>query len=215
MGALSALRRFNRRDVLFVFTGGVALLAIAGLVLPYLIPLVLESLGKDADLSGRVPLWASAMVSILKRPLLGYGYAAFWTGLKGESLNIFMSTHFEIYQAQNGLLEVWLELGLAGVVLVLLTLAKAVRDTLTCIKLGHSEAVNWYIGIIALTVIYNIDESSLAATHSIPWLMYIVACTGLADEASRLRLSARPGGSVQGEQPLHFCAQLARQEVVQ
>lgn len=194
MGALAALRRFNRRDVVFAFGGGLALLVVAGFAVPYILPLVLSSLGKDSDLSGRMPLWTSAMVSILKRPLLGYGYAAFWTGLKGESLNIFMSTHFEIYQAQNGLLEVWLEMGLVGVTLVLLTLGKAVKDAVTCIQRGHSQAVNWYIGIVALTVIYNVDESFLATAHSIPWLMYIVACTGLASEARRLRSQEFAGG---------------------
>jgi exopolysaccharide production protein ExoQ len=194
MAALAALRRFNRRDVLFAFGGGVALLIVAGFAVPYVLPLVLESLGKDADLSGRMPLWTSAMVSILKRPVLGYGYAAFWTGLKGESLNIFMSTHFEIYQAQNGLLEVWLEMGIVGVTLVVLTLGKAVKDAVTCIQCGHTQAVNWYIGIVALTVIYNVDESFLATAHSIPWLMYIVACTGLAAEARRLRSNNFAGG---------------------
>jgi exopolysaccharide production protein ExoQ len=193
MGALSALKKFHRRDVLFVFVAGISLLAVAGFALSYVIPLVLSSLGKDASVSGRLPLWASAMVSIMKRPLLGYGYAAFWTGLKGESLNIFMSTHFEIYQAQNGLLEVALELGLAGVILVLLTLANAVKDALTCIQHGHSQAVNWYIGLIVLTVIYNVDESFLATAHSIPWLMYIVACTGLSSEANRLKSSVLRG----------------------
>jgi len=194
MGALAALRRFNRKDVLFAFGGGVALLIVAGFAVPYILPLVLESLGKDADLSGRMPLWTSAMVSILKRPMLGYGYAAFWTGLKGESLNIVMSTHFEIYQAQNGLLEVWLEMGIVGVTLVVLTLGKAVKDAVTCVQRGHSQAVNWYIGIVALTVMYNVDESFLATAHSIPWLMYIVACTGLAAEARRLRSNYAAGG---------------------
>jgi hypothetical protein len=36
-----------------------------------------------------------------------------------------------------------------------------------------------------------VDESFLAIAHSIPWLMYIVACTGLAYEADRLRASAQ------------------------
>jgi exopolysaccharide production protein ExoQ len=187
MALLSTLRRFERRDAVFMLAFGLALLPVAALVSMYLLPWLLQSLGKDPSLTGRVPLWTGAMLSILKRPLLGYGYAAFWNGLKGESLNIFMSTHFEIAQAQNGLLEVCLELGLVGVTLFLLTLVKAIKDAFTCIQRGHSQAVNWYIGIICLTVAYNLDEATIVMSHSIPWTMYIIGCTGLAMEARRLR----------------------------
>jgi O-antigen ligase len=119
--------------------------------------------------------------------MLGYGYSAFWTGLKGESLNIYMKTHFEIYQAQNGILEVWLEIGLAGVLLVAATLIRAAKDSLTCLQHDNSPAVNWYVCMLVLTVIYNIDETFLAAAHSLPWLLYVVACTGLADIAERCK----------------------------
>jgi len=153
-------------------------------------------LGKDPTISGRVPLWASAMLSVLKRPLLGYGYASFWTGMRGESLNIFTTTRFETYQAQNGILEIWLELGVVGVIMVVITLLSALKNAFTCFQHGHTDVVNWYIGVIALTICYNIDETFLATAHSIPWLLYIVACCGLAIEAKKLRAACKPRESV-------------------
>jgi exopolysaccharide production protein ExoQ len=187
MSIASWTRRLRRRDALLIVLGGIGLLAIVAAAIPCILPVILGALGKDRQLSGRVPLWATSLVSFAKHPLLGYGYQAFWTGMSGESLNVYMTIHFEIYQAQNGLLEVALELGLVGVGLVLLTLVSAVRDALVCFRYAHSAVVNWYVGILALSISYNIDETFLASAHSLPWLLYVLACTGLAVEARKVR----------------------------
>jgi exopolysaccharide production protein ExoQ len=187
---LSALRRFERRSVVAIVVGVVAVVAVGALLVPYVMPLVLDMLGKDPGMSGRLPLWTAVVASAMKRPMLGYGYAAFWTGLRGESLNIYMATHFEIYQAQNGLLELILELGLVGAALVSWTFLTAAKDVLISLQHSHSEATNWYITLIALTLAYNVGETFLASAHSLPWLLYTVACTGLADQVRQLRSPA-------------------------
>jgi exopolysaccharide production protein ExoQ len=189
--ALASLRKVNTRDRMLLLLGGTIGLVSIILSFSYILPLALGALGKDPNISGRLPLWASVIQSILKRPLLGYGYAAFWTGLQGESLNIYMATHFEIYQAQNGVLEIWLELGIAGVFLLIISFVSAINDAVTCFKHGQSQAVEWYVGLFALTIAYNIDETFLVSAHSIPWLLYVVACTGLAAEAKAHRRSGR------------------------
>lgn len=192
MSALRKLRQFQRRDALFLLLCGVVCTLLLLGALPSIASFGLEALGKEPSMSGRLPLWGSVLLSIMKKPLLGYGYAAFWTGLRGESLNVFMSTHFEIYQAQNGVLEVWLELGLVGVILVVCTFIAAVRNAVICIQLRHTEAVNWYIGLLVLTFAYNVDETFLMTAHSLPWLLYTVACTGLARESQRARMPGMP-----------------------
>ena len=56
------------------------------------LPRVLGALGRNATLSGRTGIWSLLLGSIAKRPLLGYGYYAFWQGLKGESANIIVAS---------------------------------------------------------------------------------------------------------------------------
>jgi O-antigen ligase len=196
IGVATRLKRFARRDATMLAVACGLGVVIVAVTVPIVLPLVLPFLGKDPSLSGRLPLWGAALLSMLKRPLLGYGFASFWTGLQGESLNIYMSTQFEIHQAQNGLLELGLELGLVGVGLALLSLAKALRDAMVCFQYAHSDVVNWYVGLLALTVSYNVDEAFLARENFLPWLLYLVACTGLAEEARKVAaakaLMARP-----------------------
>ena len=187
MVAASKLRRFDRKDATFLAAGAFVAFLLIVTMLPMAVPFILPSLGKDSSLSGRVPLWGAAFVSILKHPLLGYGFAAFWTGLQGESLNIFMSTHFEIYQAQNGLLELGLELGLLGIGLLLAVVARALRDALVCFQYSNSNAMNWYVSLLALTIAYNVDETFIEKENFLPWLLFLVACVGLAEEANKVR----------------------------
>jgi O-antigen ligase len=110
--------------------------------------------------------------------------------LQGEVLNIYTITHFEVFQAQSGFLEVWLGLGLVGLVLMLLSLLQASRDAMICFRHGDPSSTRWYIGLIVLTVLYNTDESFLALSNSLPWLLYMVACVGLAQEAKKIRARA-------------------------
>ena len=163
-----------------------------GIAMPILMPIILGMLGKDPEMSGRLPLWAAVTASSLKRPLLGYGYAAFWTGMRGESLNVYMATHFEIYQAQNGILEVWVELGAVGVALVVATIVRAAKGLLLCLQCRPSPRTNWYFTLFALTIIYNIDETFMASAHSLPWLLYTIACIGFADMVRDIQRGAAP-----------------------
>ena len=64
-------------------------------------------------------IWSLVLGSIAKRPLLGYGYYAFWQGLKGESANVIVGAHWVFGYAHNGILEIWLQLGLVGTAAIL------------------------------------------------------------------------------------------------
>lgn len=191
-GWFSQLRKISTKSARFLAfaTGGLASIAAFGI--PLAAGQILHVLGKESTLSGRVPLWTGVLTAILKRPFLGYGYSAFWQqGLQGEVLNIFAITHFEIFQAQNGFLEVWLELGIVGLALMLLTLLQAARDATACFRDGDLSSIRWYIGLLVISVIYNIDETFFALDNSLPWLLFMVACVGLAQEARRVRNKSR------------------------
>ena len=188
---LSQLRKISSKSARLAIFVVVAFAVMVALGLPPPGAYILKLLGKESTLSGRVPLWMGVLTAISKRPLLGYGYDGFWhQGLQGEVLNIYTITHFEVFQAQSGFLEVWLGLGLVGLVLMLLSLLQASRDAMICFRHGDPSSTRWYIGLIVLTVLYNTDESFLALSNSLPWLLYMVACVGLAQEAKKIRARA-------------------------
>jgi O-antigen ligase len=187
MAMISFLSRFGRRSSLLI---GAAFLTAAALIicvgLPYL-PLLYEGLGRNATLSGRTGIWALVLRSVAKRPLLGYGFYAFWQGLRGESANVIVGTHWVFGYAHNGILEICLQLGLVGVAVFFATLFQALRNAWFCLRNGCPPGVEWYVGIIALTIMYNIDESTVLWPNDLLSILYVVACCGLAKAARRLR----------------------------
>jgi O-antigen ligase len=187
MATIEISKRFGRRSSLLIV--GATLTAAALIVcigLPYL-PRMLEGMGKNPTLTGRTEIWVLVANSIAKRPLLGYGYYAFWQGLKGESANVIVAAHWMFGYAHNGVLEIWLQLGLVGTVLVFATLFQAIGNAWFCLRNGCPPGVEWYVGLIALTVVYNIDESTILWPIDLLSMLYIVACFGLARAARQIR----------------------------
>jgi exopolysaccharide production protein ExoQ len=152
---------------------------------------ILDAFGKSSTLTGRTSIWHSAMAAVFKRPLLGYGYMAFWQPFSGRVNSVFLENRWSVSGAHNGFLEVWLSLGAIGLALVLFTFVRAIRDAANCLLLGSSPSLNWFASLIFLALVLNIDESHLMVSNDLMSMLYVIACVGLAVGAARLR-----GGSV-------------------
>jgi exopolysaccharide production protein ExoQ len=149
---------------------------------------ILLALGKDPTLTGRTGIWKLAVHAAMKRPLLGYGYRSFWRGLQGESAYISLAENWTVPGAHNGFLETWLDLGLIGVGMVLITMVVAMWKGVACLRQGATPLVKWYVSILLLTVVANTDEMTLMFPNYLTWIMYVLACVGLAHESKILVL---------------------------
>ena len=153
---------------------------------------ILLLLAKDPTLTGRTGIWKLVIASAVKRPILGFGYRAFWTGLQGESAHLALTEGWSPTGAHNGFLDVWLNLGLVGLGIVFFTLARALRDGFTCLKQGFTPTASWYLSLVFLTTVVNSVEYTIMIPNYLTWMMYILACVGLADEAKRIRTAKGP-----------------------
>jgi O-antigen ligase len=185
-GVTTVVTRFQLEDRVIVLTiGGAVALAVAGVFLAEEREILLL-LGKDPTLTGRTEIWQAVMPAIMKHPILGYGYRAFWRGYQGDSANVSLSAHWAVTSAHNGLLEVWLDLGVVGVALVAYSFLQAGRDAFVCLWRGRSPQLGWYSSIIVVTVIISADEGALVGPNSLVWLLYILACIGLSEAAKNI-----------------------------
>jgi O-antigen ligase len=193
VAVMRVFERFRKKDSVVLFL----LLMVIGIM-----PLVIAGtayfkeiaylLGKDPTLTGRTTIWAAVVVAAMKRPLLGYGYRAFWTGLQGESGDVLLANHWSFAQAHNGFGEVWLGVGALGLGVVLYSLVKACRNALPCIC-ARNFYLSWCVCIVLLIAIHAMDEQTIASPNNLAWMLYIVACVGLADGAKRIRLRDNHG----------------------
>jgi exopolysaccharide production protein ExoQ len=130
------------------------------------------ALGKNATLSGRLQLWALSVVMALQKPWLGYGYSAFWLGLKGQSARLWRALGWQIPHAHNGFIQIWLDLGLAGVALLLLIFAVyVIRAGLLVRRTTRPEAV-WPLMVLMFSFLYILTEVTIPAPNSIFMMVF-------------------------------------------
>jgi exopolysaccharide production protein ExoQ len=158
---------------------------------------VLKLFGRNPTLTGRTAIWSALAISILKRPLLGYGFFAFWQGIKGESAKVIYLTHWTFGYAHNGIIEIFLQLGTTGVVVFFITLFKAIKDGWYCFRNDYAGTYDWYLGLLVITIFYNIDEATVVWPNDLLSILYIVTCCGLAIGAKRLRQEKANGPVLQ------------------
>ena len=132
---------------------------------------ILGSLGKDATLSGRIPLWESVIAKISERPWLGFGYGGFWTGWQGESGDIWRTEIWEPGSAHNGLLEIWLSVGLVGVILAVIVFVNVLLRSISYLRSTRSVDGLWPLWFLTVLVLTNTTESTLDS-RSIIWAFY-------------------------------------------
>jgi O-antigen ligase len=192
--------KFKLRDRMIVALGtaAIALVVVTAGILYW--GQISYFIGKDSTLTGRTDIWRLVMVSIVKRPILGYGYRGFWNGLQGESANVSLGDKWIVPGGHNGFLNLWLDLGGIGLGLFLYSLAKTFKNAVLCLRFNKSSYIAWYLCIVFLTVISNIDESTILEPNLLPWIMYVLACIGLSDGARRIRLNLNHNQVVKSEE---------------
>lgn len=186
-------RNFSARSrtlLVIVSAGILSVLAIVGFLFSSNIAYFL---GRDPTLTGRTAIWKALFASMSKHPLLGYGYMAFWNGYRGESANVSLVSGWAVTTAHNGFLGVWVTLGAIGLAIVVLTLARALKDAFICLSASRSSYFGWCACVLILTLIGSIDEDQLMLPNDLRWVAYIVACVGLSVGAKHLRSGRKDG----------------------
>ncbi|MGC2499120.1 MAG: O-antigen ligase family protein, partial [Acidobacteriaceae bacterium] len=124
---------------------------------------------------GRTAIWAQVLGSIARHPWLGYGYDAFWHGMQGPSLTISAAVHFVVVHAHNGFLEIALELGAAGVLLLVLTGVGAARRLWPLWIRGPIDGIAFPVAVLFMVVLYDLDENTLLLYNGLFWILCVAA----------------------------------------
>src|SRR5262249_48049653 len=81
--------------------------------------LFLDLLGKDSTLSGRTLIWPYVLDRIAEKPILGWGFYAFWSPLNPLAVQLNDMLRWSVPQAHSGILELLLQIGFVGTTLFL------------------------------------------------------------------------------------------------
>lgn len=120
-----------------------------------------EFLGKSPDMTHRSDIWRSVFSLISERPLEGWGFSGVWVPDVQPFSGLVVINGIEYFQAHNTYLDIWLQIGLVGLVLFLVLFTRTFVKTW---RLGvhHSNALYlWPILILVAQLVRAITESRL------------------------------------------------------
>jgi O-antigen ligase len=153
---------------------------------------LLSSMGKDTSLSGRGPLWDAVLDLIWQRPWLGYGFSGFWKGWDTPAAAVWRIVGWEPPNAHNGLLDLWLDLGLLGLSIFLIGLLANLVKGLAWIRMSRTSESFWPVMYIIYFWLSNQTESALLRQNEIYWLLYvtvIISMLVLPEKSTKLMIS--------------------------
>lgn len=134
---------------------------------------LLSSIGKDETLTGRSDLWLPVLDMIGKRPLLGYGYGAFWGGWDREAAYVWRVIGWTAPHSHNGFLDLCLDLGILGLSIFFIGFMASLLKSLVWVRLGKTLASFWPAMYIVYFWLSNLTESALLRQNDVYWPLYV------------------------------------------
>jgi exopolysaccharide production protein ExoQ len=127
------------------------------------------TLGRDPTLTGRTTVW-KLVTNYASSPLFGTGFESFWLG---ERLDKILSIIPGLNEAHNGYLEVYLNLGWVGVMLLALIIVVGYRNVVHALR--HDSPVGRLrLAYFAVGVVYNLTEAGFKMMSPI-WIIFLLS----------------------------------------
>jgi exopolysaccharide production protein ExoQ len=184
-----ALRWTLKRAILFFL--GVGTLAVgAGLWAISHIALVLSMISRDPSFTGRTTIWIISIAMITRHPWIGYGYSEAWPGY-GSDIVARLTSLPGMSHAHNAILNLWLDLGLLGVVIFILQYLKSLWRAVVVIR--HTRTVEWMWPLVFLLFLaaYGLVESVVLQKNGLSWILFTAVVIQVSCRAGA-RLSMVP-----------------------
>jgi O-antigen ligase len=138
---------------------------------------------RDSSFTGRTLLWQELFKIGMKNFILGSGYGSFWLGRHIED-----QVGFRVITAHNGYLEVFLELGIIGLILLLFLIIHSLQQAMTFLDEDYSLAI-LRLGFLSMVIFHNFTESTMGGGTNLLWFLFLLSSVILAKRPSP-RISA-------------------------
>lgn len=144
-----------------------------------IMPGLVSILGRDITLTGRVPLW-SELLAMKTNSIIGVGYESFWLGQRLEL--IWSNNWWQPNQAHNGFIEIYLNLGWIGLILLGGILYSTYKNS------KRMLATNFQFGVLRLAALFIIImfsqlEAAFKGLH-IMWFFFLLVAMEYSKDIS-------------------------------
>jgi exopolysaccharide production protein ExoQ len=129
----------------------------------------LTQMGRRSDLTGRTEIWATVL-PLATNPVLGAGYENFWMG---ERFATVARSLARLNQAHNGYLEIYLNLGWVGLVLLGMLVVTGYRNLMRGLY-GNFDIGRLKLILFTICLIYNFTEATFKMQSPV-WITFLWA----------------------------------------
>ncbi len=168
----------RKRAVLHVAVISMLMFAFAALFLHVGSGLV-ETMGRDSTITGRTELWSELLV-MNPNPLFGAGFETFWLGPRLAKLWGLFRWHPN--EAHNGYLEVFLNLGMIGVLMLAVLIVTGYRNAVRTL-IHDREAGMIRIAYILVALVYSYTEAGFRTMNPV-WIAFMLGAMAIPTAAT-------------------------------
>lgn len=160
------VRRVSTAVALLAGTGLVAALAVV-----FRAPL-LALVGRSSDLTNRLDIWAAVADLATQRPVAGWGWISYWAPWAAPFDDLAVIKGVTYLQAHNAWLDVFLQLGILGLVVVgLLVLTTLLRSWVYAMD-GPRDSALLPLALMTMLLVHSLAESRLLI--EIGWALLVI-----------------------------------------
>jgi exopolysaccharide production protein ExoQ len=131
-------------------------------------------MGRSTSFTGRTALWGGVWDAILKKPVLGYGYAGFWSGERLITKQLLDAAGWSTSSAHNGLFDIALHLGFVGVAVFAWGIWRSLMTGLKLAFRRDSVLAVILLSLLCYLVLLGVTESAYMMRNSIFWVLIVV-----------------------------------------
>ncbi len=149
--------------------------------------LLFGALDKDPTLTGRSYLWQTGFLQLEQRPWLGTGFAAFWTAAVDWRTLRVLDLLGQVGHFHNTLLEIGVELGLAGVLVALATLGLYTLGAWRYLRRAEDRRAVFAWLFLLVLVVTGLTEVYGFTKHSTATIIFVALAVGMGRELEAMR----------------------------
>lgn len=168
--AATSLRAMARNPAAVHLLAGSIVLASCFIVFLGLDADLIGTVGRNSSLTGRTDLW-NDVLRVRADLWFGTGFESFWIGDRLQTLWTWYP--WRPNQSHNGYLEIFLNLGVAGLLLIVFLMVWGYRNIVNLFSLDP-DAARLKLAYFAVAVFYNFTEAAFKMMHPV-WFAFLLA----------------------------------------
>jgi exopolysaccharide production protein ExoQ len=150
---------------------------------------VFAILGRDSSLTGRIPVWQLSAAAVLRHPLLGLGWDAFWLSAEGDTIRSLVG--WDVPHAHDGFLEMSLNVGVIGLVLFLACNFDCFRRAVRYANQPSNPFRFWPLLFYTYTFLFFFTEAPPVDRHTLMFILFCAVSVSMT-EAPRMEAIGYP-----------------------